>query len=592
MSASDTTATARPRRPLFKKYFAALFVAVVVPLLVNGASEAWFGYRDQRAFLTQRLHAEARSAAGKIQGFLDDITDQLQWTVQLPWREGMDERHRFDVLRLIRQVPAALEVTLVDGNGIERLHVSRVDPDVVNSGTDLSGDPAVVGARSDRIWYGPVTLYEGSEPHMTIAVGGAREVNGITIAVVNLKLIWDVISAIHVGQSGDAFVLNRSGRLVAHPDISLVLRGDNDPATARLRQLQQATIAGGGETAEGSNAEGRPVIAAMAPIRGPEWTAFVEEPASEAFTPLRATLWRTGLSLLAGAILAAALAYLLARRMTGPISLLEKGAEEIGAGHFDHKIEISTGDELEGLAQRFNEMAGELAVSQERSERIARLKRFLAPQVAELVEGSDQQVLLDSHRAEVVVIFCDLRGFTSFSGGAEPEEVMGLLQEYYEALGAIITRYEATLTCFMGDGLMLLLNAPVPCPAPALRGVRMAAEMQASVQSLITEWRARGHAVGFGIGLAKGPATVGRIGYEGRHDYTAIGNVVNLASRICDAAEDGQILIEAATVAEVGDAFALAPLGTRPLRGFAEAVSVFSVNLHDRDVVVPLPEAE
>ena len=279
----------------------------------------------------------------------------------------------------MRLVPAALEVILVDGNGIERLHVSRVDPDVVNSGTDLSGDPAVAGARSDRIWYGPVTLYGGSEPHMTIAVAGAREVNGSTIAVVNLKLIWDVISAIHVGRSGDAFVLDRSGRLVAHPDISLVLRGDDDPAAARLKQLQQATIAGGGETAEGSNAEGRPVIAAMAPIRRQEWTAFVEEPAAEAFTPLRAALWRTGLLLLAGAILAAALAYLLARRMTGPIALLEKGAEEIGAGHFDHKIEISTGDELEGLARRFNEMAVELAVSQERSERIAPQAVFGTP---------------------------------------------------------------------------------------------------------------------------------------------------------------------------------------------------------------------
>ena len=525
MNMPEARATARPRRPLFYKYFVALFVAVVVPLLANGASEAWFGYRDQRAFLTQQLHAEARSAAGKIEGFLDDVTDQLQWTVQLPWREGMDERHRFDVLRLMRQVPAVLEVVLVDGDGVERLHVSRVDPDVVNSGIDHSNDPAVVGARSDRTWYGPVTLYENSEPHMTLAVAGAREANGITIAVINLKLIWDVISAIHIGQSGDAFVLDRAGRLVAHPDISLVLRGDDDPAAARLKQLRQAAISGVGETAEGSNADDRPVIAAMAPIRGPEWTAFVEEPATEAFTPLRSALWRTGYLALAGALLAATLAYLLARRMTGPIALLEREAEEIGAGRFDHKIEISTGDELEGLATRFNDMAVELAVSQERSERIARLKRFLAPQVAELVEGSDQQALLDSHRAEVVVIFCDLRGFTGFAGTAAPEEVMGLLQEYYEALGMIITRYEATLTCFMGDGLMLLLNAPVPCPEPALRGVHLAAEMQASVQSLIKEWRARGHAVGFGVGLAKGPATVGRIGYEGRHDYTAIGNV-------------------------------------------------------------------
>ena len=584
MNSPDERATVRPRRPLFYKYFVALFVAVVVPLLADGLSEAWFGYRDQRAFLTQRLHAEARSAAGKIEGFLDDITDQLQWTVQLPWREGMDERHRFDVLRLMRQVPAVLDVVLVDGNGVERLHVSRVDPDVVNSGIDRNNDPAVVGARSDRTWYGPVTLYEGSEPHMTVAVAGAREANGITIAVINLKLIRDVILAIHVGQSGDAFVLGRSGRLVAHPDISLVLRGDDDPAAARLRELWQAAIVAGGETAEGADGNNRPVIAAMAAIPGPEWTAFVEEPAAEAFMPLRAALWRTGYLALGGALFAAALAYLLARRMTGPIALLEKGAEEIGAGHFDHKIKISTGDELEGLAQRFNEMAGELAVSQERSERIARLRRFLAPQVAELVEGSDQQSLLDSHRAEVVVIFCDLRGFTGFAGVAAPEEVMGLLQEYYEALGVIITRYEATLTCFMGDGLMLLLNAPVPCPKPALRGVRLAVEMQASVQSLTRKWRARGHAVGFGVGLAKDPATVGRIGYEGRHDYTAIGNVVNLASRICAAAADGQILIDAAVAREIGDAFALAPLGTRPLRGFAEAVPVFSVKLPERDV--------
>ncbi len=581
MTARDDPAASRPRRPLFQKYFAALFIAVVVPLLANGASEAWFGYRDQQVMLGQRLRAEAASAAGKIQGFLDDITDQLRWTVQLPWRAGSDERHRFDVLRLMRQLPAVVEVTLVDSNGVERLHVSRADPDVVNSGIDRTNDPAVDGARSHGIWYGPVTLYGGSEPHMTVAVAGARAVNGITVAVVNLKLIWDVISAIHVGRSGDAFVLDRSGRLVAHPDISLVLRGDNDPAATRLKELRRATIAGGGETTEGRDADRRSVIAAAAPIPGPDWLAFVEEPAAEAFTPLRAALWRTGFLLLAGAIFAAGLGYLLARRMTGPIRLLQAGAADIGAGRFDRKIDIATGDELEGLAQRFNEMAVELALSQERSERIARLKRFLAPQVAELVESSDQETLLDSHRAEVVAIFCDLRGFTSFSHAARPEEMMGLVQEYYDTLGAIITRYEATLTCFMGDGLMLLLNAPVPCPEPALRGARMAMDMQAAIQTSMSGWRARGHAIGFGMGLAKGPAIVGRIGYEGRSDYTAIGNVVNLASRICGAAEDGQILIDAVMASEIGSGLPLAPLGMRMLRGLAEAVPVFSVRLAD-----------
>jgi adenylate cyclase len=285
MSISDGSSAPRPRRPLFQKYFIALFIAVIVPLLANGASEAWFGYRDQREMLSQHLRAEAGSAAGKIQAFLDGITGQLQWTVQLPWRDGSDERHRFDVLRLMRQLPAVVEVMLVDGNGLERLRVSRANPDIVNSGIDHTTDLAVDGARSHRIWYGPVTLYAGSEPHMTVAVAGARESYGVTVAVINLKLIWDVISTIHVGGSGDAFVLDLAGRLVAHPDISLVLRGEDDPAAVRLKELQQATS---GETVEGRDAEGRAVIAATAPIRGPDWTAFVEEPASEAFTLLRA----------------------------------------------------------------------------------------------------------------------------------------------------------------------------------------------------------------------------------------------------------------------------------------------------------------
>lgn len=582
MSASNASITTRPRRPLFQKYFAVLFVAVVVPLLVNGASEAWFGYRDERVMLSERLRAEAGTAAGKIQAFLDGITEQLQWTVQLPWADGTEERHRFDVLRLLRQVPAVAEVMLLDGSGVERLHVSRVEPDIINSGINRANDPAVIGARSGHIWYGPVTLHEGSEPYMTVAVASTRDINGITLATINLKLIWDVISAIRIGQSGDAFVLDRSGRLVAHPDISLVLRGDNGPAATHFKELNSATIGGG--IAEATNAQGHLVIVARAPIRGPQWMTFVEEPLSEAFMPIRAALWRTGFLLLAGAIFASVLAYFLARHMIGPIHQLEQGAARIGGGHFDHRISIFTGDEFQNLAQRFNNMAVELAVSKERSERIARLKMFLAPQVAELVEVSHQEALLNSHRAEVVVIFCDLRGFTSFSETSEPEEVMRVLKEYYEALGAIITRYEATLTCFMGDGLMLLLNAPVPCPEPALRGLRMALEMQAAVQVLIAGWHARGHSIGFGVGLAKGPATVGRIGYEGRHEYTAIGSIVNLASRICAAADDGQILIDATVAAEVGEAVAVTPLGAHSLRGFAEAIPVFSVRERGPDL--------
>ena len=221
-------------------------------------------------------------------------------------------------------------------------------------------------------------------------------------------------------------------------------------------------------------------------------------------------------------------------------------------------------------------MAGDLAVSQERSERIARLKRFLAPQVAELVEKAGDESVLAGQRAEVVVVFCDLRGFTAFSARTQPEEIMEVLGDYYEVLGSIITRYEATLTSFAGDGLMVLVNAPVPCAEPALRAVEMALDMQEAVQSLIAGWRARGYTIGFGVGLAMGPATVGRIGYESRVEYTAIGNAVNLASRLCSAAEDGQILIDPVLAEAVGDRFPLAALGTRRFKGFDKDLAVFS----------------
>jgi class 3 adenylate cyclase len=225
-------------------------------------------------------------------------------------------------------------------------------------------------------------------------------------------------------------------------------------------------------------------------------------------------------------------------------------------------------------------MASELALSQERQERIAKLKRFLAPQVAELVDRSGEDKVLDGRRTEIVAVFCDLRGFTAFSSRAAPEEVMSILAEYYNALGRIISEYEATLTSFSGDGLMVLINAPVPVPEPALRALDMAFEMQKSVQSLTCRWRDLGHRIGFGVGLAMGPATVGRIGYESRSDYTAIGNAVNLASRLCSSAADGEILADqhVADAVQGKRAGALHPFGTRPIRGYDREVPVFGLS--------------
>lgn len=573
-----TSSSNAPRLSLFKKYFLAFFIAVTVPLLANGASEAWFGYRDQRATIAARLNIEALAAAAKIQGFLDGVRDQMGWAVQLPWTPDNTEAHRVDALRLLRQVPAMVDLALVDGKGIERVRVSRIGQDLIDSGVDRSIDPAVVGARASRIWHGPVTLNRGSEPYMTLSVAGNRPAVGIAIAQVNLTLIWNVISAIRVGKTGLAFVVDGNARLVAHPDIDLMLKGIDDVTDARLRGLREAMLASGSEPVSGLDFEGRPVIATAAPIPGIDWLVIAEQPASEAYAPIHAAMWRTGLLVLGGAVFALALAYLLARRMVGPIHLLEEGAAQIGAGRFDHKINITTGDELERLAARFNQMAGELALSQERSERIARLKRFLSPQVADLVERSGDGHLLDARRTEVVVVFCDLRGFTDFSARTDAEEIMRVLGEYYNAVGENILRYEATLTHFSGDGLMVLLNAPVPCSDDAaLRAVRMAEDIQATVQALVVGWRRHGQSMGFGIGLAKGVATVGRVGYEGRHDYTAIGNVVNLASRLCSSAEDGQILLDQIAANGVAKAVPLTPLGARTLKGFTHPVPVFAV---------------
>jgi adenylate cyclase len=566
----------KPRRPLRRKYFVALFAAVAVPLAINGASEAWFGYRGQRALLDQRLGVESRAAALRIGEFFEGVVAQLRWAVQQPWVEPDLDRRRLDALRILRLTPPIAEIHLVDDRGVERLSVARIAFDRQGVAVDRTGDPAVIGARTRPVWYGPVAFRQESEPHMTVALGGDRRGAGLVLAEVDLRLIFDLVAAIAVGGQGGAFVVDHDGSLIAHRDASLVLRGTDAAGKRAMAELREATT--GGRTVVTRDPAGRRVVAAAAQIAGVEWTVFVAEPVGEAFAPIRDALWRTGLLVVAGAGFAALLAFWLARRMTGPIRALEQGADRIGAGQFDHRIAIRTGDELQRLAERFNAMAVDLAESRERSERIARLKRFLSPQVAELVERAGSADLLAGQRAEVVVLFADLRGFTAFSARAAPEVIMRVLAAYYEALGAIITRHEATLTHFAADGLMVLLNAPVPCPdEPAARAVRLARDMVGAVARLGAGWSAAGHGLGFGIGAAFGEATVGRIGYEGRHDYTAIGPVANLAARLCGAADDRQILVDAALARRLGPDVGAVSQGRRGLKGLAEPVEVYAV---------------
>jgi adenylate cyclase len=222
------------------------------------------------------------------------------------------------------------------------------------------------------------------------------------------------------------------------------------------------------------------------------------------------------------------------------------------------------------LEQRVQQQVEEL-------ERMGRLRRFLSPQLADLVVSSGDESFLDSHRREITVVFCDLRGFTAFAETSEPEEVMGVLGDYYAALGDLVARFEGTLERFTGDGLMAFFNDPLPCEDAPLRAVRMAVAMRGRIQGLARDWTRYGYDLALGVGLTQGYATLGRVGFEARLDYTAVGSVTNLAARLCAEARPWQILLSQRVHAAVEEFVTSEPVGELTLRGFSRPVPAFNV---------------
>jgi class 3 adenylate cyclase len=222
------------------------------------------------------------------------------------------------------------------------------------------------------------------------------------------------------------------------------------------------------------------------------------------------------------------------------------------------------------LEQRVAEQVSEI-------ERTGRLRRFLPPQVADLIVASGTEKQLESHRREITALFCDLRGFTGFSESSDPEDVMALLHEYHAAIGEIINKYGGTLERYAGDGVMVVFNDPIPVDKPALQAVLMAIDMRAAIGALIETWRKLGHDIGFGIGIAHGFATLGTIGFEGRFDYAAIGTVSNVASRLCDEAKPGQILISPRVLMAVEKDVTVEPVGDFALKGIRRPLTAYNV---------------
>src|SRR5262245_6914201 len=354
----------RVRIGLFLKYVALSFAVVLVALITNGAFEIWFSYQEYKSSLIRIQREQAEAAAAKIGQFIREIEAQVGWTTQLPWSAGTLEQRRFDGLRLLRQVPAITELSQLDATGHEQLRVSRLAMDVVGSQIDYSKDPKFTEAVARKVCYGPVYFRRESEPYMTLALAGTRRDAGVSVAEVNLKLIWDVVSQIKVGQHGHAYVIDGQGRLIAHPDISLVLRNTD---LSRLAQVEAARAHLAGkpteQVQEADDIQTRRVLTAYAPVAPLGWIMFVELPVEEAYAPLYATIERSGLLLLAGLMLALIAGLFLARRMVVPIQVLRGGAARLGAGALSQRISITAGDELEGLADQFNDMAGKLQES-------------------------------------------------------------------------------------------------------------------------------------------------------------------------------------------------------------------------------------
>jgi signal transduction histidine kinase len=383
----STPAASAPRGRLFRKYVLFFVGLVAVALLVNSGFDFWFGYQENKAALVRVQQEKANAAAQRIAEFVDEIERQIGWTTHAEWSAAPLDQRRFDYVRLLSQVPAITEISELDRDGKEQLKVSRLAMDVVGSGKDFSKSPAFTEARAHKVWFSPVYFRKESEPYMTLAMARAGRNAGVTVAEVNLKLIWDVITALRIGQGGYAYVVDQRGKLIAHPDISLVLR-DTDflhlpQVSTALHQAPDAQT--GPDVTVARNNAGVSVLSAHATIPQLGWLVFVEVPLREAYAPLYGAALRGTALLLLGLLGATLAALILARKMTGPIRQLQEGAARIGAGALDRRIDIHTGDELEGLANQFNRMAADLESS------YTELEHRVEARTAELAEALDQQ---------------------------------------------------------------------------------------------------------------------------------------------------------------------------------------------------------
>jgi class 3 adenylate cyclase/methyl-accepting chemotaxis protein len=784
------------REGLFAKYVVSLVGLVVFVLAVNGAMETWISYRATKTSLTSGMEEKAQAVAKRIEQSISELERQIS-SVTRASADSIEKRSAA-YAQLLGQVSAVSQLSLLNGDGREMLRLSRSKISV-GSNADLSRDPRFIDGVARGVSYAPAS-FSDQRPFMSISVAHSGFNAGVTLAEIDLGFLSDFLSDAQVGKVPFAYVVDPHGNVLATSSKGPELGKD----VAKLPQVAAALASDREPVISGIDVDGHAVLTAASAVPKLGWTVLFEQPTAQALTPIRDQIVRVALLIGMGLLVAILAGTLLARRMIIPIAALQAGANRLGQGDFNHRIDVHTSDELEELAGQFNRMAGqlqetyssletkveertrdlaqsinelkvleevgravassldldavlptiaaraleitradavliygydaeqrrfnlveangidksaagahvtidegtsllsdaaksgepiaiphldhaaeqplrdvavdagfhsvlvvplvdqqgtlgslvvlrrasgdfpqnltglmrtfahqavlamrnarlftevdhkgrELAAAHEtvqqqaaklevqtdqlrnwnRSleervekqlgeiERIKRLERFLAPQVAQLIASSDgHDALLDSHRREVTVVFCDLRGFTSFTETTEPEEAMNVLREYHAALGELIFRYEGTLDRFAGDGVMILFNAPIQFADHTRRAVKMAVEMRDAIGTLTEKWKNRGHSLGFGVGIALGYATLGQIGFEQRLEYAAIGSVTNLASRLCDEARAGQIVASRRVYGMVEAFVEARPLDDLQLKGFNHPVLAMEI---------------
>ncbi|MBI5634342.1 MAG: sensor histidine kinase [Nitrospirae bacterium] len=366
----NNTAQEFYRGRLFRKYFLLILVLVWGILLVSGGTSAYFSYLEHQSTLGSLQHEKAHAAALRIEHFIRQIEQQLNFVAlpQLVKGSGIEQR-RFEFLKLMRQVPAVSDIAQLDTNGTEQLKVSRLEMDVVGSSKDRSQDPAFLGAKLGKTWYGPVYFRKETEPYMAIAVSSRSGDGAVSVVDVNLKFIWDVVTNIQIGKKGKAYVVDNTGNLIADPNIGLVLGKANLSQLAHVKSVLDGQDATDMQAIRARDLSGLEVLAAYAGIEPLGWKVFVEQPVTEVYETLYAAIRRTGFMMVAGMLFSVLIALWFARGLVRPIRILQEGAQKVGAGELDQKIEVNTGDELESLAHQFNNMSERLRESYSGMER-------------------------------------------------------------------------------------------------------------------------------------------------------------------------------------------------------------------------------